>query len=93
MRWTLLLLVVFLVLWGFAWRSQTKLAFGIFIGLFVGAAIATALGSYESLANIPVWLPLLPFATITVILFVYGILAWRSPHVKGPVSRHEEPDA
>jgi len=76
MLWTLFAFVVFLILWGFAWRSQPKLAFGIFVGLFIGAAVSPAIGPYESIADVPIWLPPLPFATVTVVLLVYGFLAW-----------------
>ena len=76
MFWVMTAFIVFLVLWGFAWRGQPKLAFGILIGLLVGAAVAPFLGPYESIADVPIWLPPLPFATVTVVLLIYGFLAW-----------------
>jgi hypothetical protein len=92
MLWTLIFVVVFLVLWGFAWRSQTKLAFGIFIGLFIGMALGASLGPYESAADIPMWLPPLPFATVVVMLFIYGFLAWWLLDVKGGSAEGNRPD-
>jgi hypothetical protein len=76
MLWLMIALVVFLLLWGLAWHSQPRLAFGIFIGLLIGAVIAPNLGPYESIADVPIWLPPLPFATVTVVLMTYGFLAW-----------------
>ena len=48
--------IVFLILWGFAWRDQPKLAFGIFVGLFIGAVAAPSIGPYQSIADVPLWL-------------------------------------
>ena len=76
MFWVVTSFIVFLILWGFAWRSQIRLAFGILIGLIAGAAAAPFLGPYEGIADVPMWLPPLPFITITVVMFVYGFLAW-----------------
>ena len=82
MFWVVTSFIVFLILWGFAWRSQIRLAFGILIGLIAGAAAAPFLGPYEGLADVPMWLPPLPFITITVVMFVYGFLAWWALDVK-----------
>ena len=76
MFWIVTSFIVFLILWGFAWRSQIRLAFGILIGLIAGAAAAPFIGPYESLADVPMWLPPLPFITVTIVLLVYGFLAW-----------------
>ena len=76
MPWAIIIFVIFLILWGLAWRKQPKLAIGIFIGLFVGAAIAPSLGPYESITDIPIWLPPLPFMIITIVLMIYSFLAW-----------------
>ena len=76
MLWVVTAFVFFLILWGFAWRSQIKLAFGILIGLIAGAAAAPFLGPYEGIADVPLWLPPLPFVTVTLVMFVYGFLAW-----------------
>ena len=76
MLWVVIAFIFFLILWGLAWRSQIKLAFGILIGLIAGAAAAPFLGPYESIADVPIWLPPLPFVTVTVVMFVYGFLAW-----------------
>ena len=76
MFWVVTSFIVFLILWGFAWRSQIRLAFGILIGLIAGATAAPFIGPYESLADVPMWLPPLPFITVTIVLLVYGFLAW-----------------
>ena len=76
MFWIVTSFIIFLILWGFAWRSQIRLAFGILIGLIAGAAAAPFIGPYESLADVPMWLPPLPFITVTIVLLVYGFLAW-----------------
>ena len=76
MFWIVTSFIIFLILWGFAWRSQIRLAFGILIGLIAGAGAAPFLGPYESLADVPMWLPPLPFITVTIVLLVYGFLAW-----------------
>ena len=76
MLWVMTAFVVFLILWGLAWRGQPKLAFGILIGLFAGAAMAPFVGPFETLADVPIWLPPLPFAIVTLVLLVYGFLAW-----------------
>ena len=54
MFWIVTSFIVFLILWGFAWRSQTRLAFGILIGLIAGAGTAPFIGPYESLADVPI---------------------------------------
>ncbi len=77
MPWTIITLIIFLALWALAWKSQPKLALGIFIGLCLGSLSASFIGPYESLADVPIWLPPLPFITITVVLLIYGLLAWR----------------
>jgi hypothetical protein len=82
MFWTITFLIVFLVLWGLAWKSQPKLALGIFIGLCLGCISAFFIGPYESLADVPIWLPPLPFITITVVLLIYGFLTWTMLGVK-----------
>lgn len=71
--------LVLLVLWGFAWHYQTKLAFGILIGLGVGAVLARFIGPFNSSDEIPIWLPATPLISVVIILFVLGILAWRVP--------------
>ena len=68
--------VVLLVLWGFAWHYQTKMAFGILIGLGVGAGFARFIGPFETIQDIPVWLPATPLISVVIILFVLGFLAW-----------------
>ena len=76
MFWTMTAFIVFLLLLGLTWRGQPKLAFGIVIGLLVGAIAAGWIGPYESLSDVPLWLPPLPFAVVAVGLLIYGALAW-----------------
>jgi ABC-type antimicrobial peptide transport system permease subunit len=68
--------VVFVILWGFAWRFQIKLAFGILIGLVIGGVLAQFLGPYNSIDEIPIWLPPAPFIFAVVVLFGYAFVAW-----------------
>ena len=70
-----ILFVLFLILWGIAWRNQTRLAFGIFIGIGVGLLIASLVGPIE-MDHVPLWLPPLPFALVATGLFCFGIAAW-----------------
>ena len=67
--------LAFLILWGFAWRNQTRLAFGIFIGIGVGWLVA-ALSGPIAMDHIPLWLPPLPFAVVALGLFIFGAAAW-----------------
>ncbi|MBH97595.1 MAG: hypothetical protein CMM56_03985 [Rhodospirillaceae bacterium] len=77
MLWLIISFIIFLALWGLAWRSQPKLALGILVGLCLGVPLSGFLGPYESLADVPMWLPPLPFMIITLIFLIYGFLAWR----------------
>ncbi len=70
-----ILFVAFLILWGIAWRNQTRLAFGIFIGMGVGWLIASLSGPID-VEHIPLWLPPLPFALVALGLFCFGVAAW-----------------
>jgi len=68
-------LVLFLALWGMAWRRQPNLALGIFFGVAIAALVA-ALVRPSHLHSVPVWLPPLPFAAVATSLFGFGIWAW-----------------
>ena len=68
-------LVLFLALWGMAWRRQPNLALGIFLGVAIAALVA-ALVRPSQLHSVPVWLPPLPFAAVAISLFGFGIWAW-----------------
>ena len=72
----IILFLVFLLLWALAWRYQIKLAFGILIGIVVGGIIAQFLGPYNSIDEIPIWLPPAPFMFIVFVLFAYAFVAW-----------------
>jgi hypothetical protein len=67
--------LVFLILWGLAWRRQPTLAFGIFIGVAMGWVIALAVGPI-SLEHMPIWLPATPFAVVALTLFCLGVAVW-----------------
>jgi len=68
--------VVFVILWGFAWRYQIKLAFGILVGLVIGGVVAQFLGPYNTVDEIPIWLPPAPFVFAVIVLFGYAFVAW-----------------
>jgi hypothetical protein len=67
--------VLFLALWGVAWRRQPNLALGIFFGVAIAALVA-ALVRPSHLHSVPIWLPPLPFAAVATSLFGFGIWAW-----------------
>jgi hypothetical protein len=68
-------LLLFLALWGFAWRRQPNLAFGIFFGVAMAAVVAAFLRRLD-VNNVPLWLPPLPFAVVAISLLCFGIWAW-----------------
>ena len=70
------LFLVFLLCWALAWRYQVKLAFGVLIGLVIGGILAQFLGPYNSVEEIPLWLPPAPFAFVVFVLFAYAFVAW-----------------
>lgn len=72
--WFLLLLVM-LVLWGFAFWKKPQLAAGVLIGALAAIAVALLYRAAD-FHEIPVWLPALPFAVVAVALFGFGVLAW-----------------
>src|SRR5438034_6571270 len=60
-------LLLFLVLWGVAWRRQPNLAFGIFLGVAITAVVAAVVRPFD-MRNVPIWLPPLPFAVVAISL-------------------------
>ena len=76
MFWTMTAFVVFLLMWALMWRGQPKLAFGILVGLIFGAILARFIGPFESIMDVPIWLPPLPFAVVALGLMAYGGLVW-----------------
>ena len=68
-------MLVFLVLWTYAWRKRPILAFGIFLGAATVLVIATLVGPSRP-QQVPVWLPPLPFAVAAIVLFYFGTVAW-----------------
>jgi len=67
--------VLFLALWGVAWRKQPNLAFGIFLGVAIAAVVAAFVRPFD-MHTVPLWLPPLPFAVVAVSLLCFGIWAW-----------------
>ena len=68
-------LLLFLALWGVAWRRQPNLAFGIFLGVAITAVVAAVVRPFD-MRNVPIWLPPLPFAVVAISLLCFGIWAW-----------------
>jgi hypothetical protein len=68
--------LIFLALWGLAWRKRPSFAFGIFFGV-VGACAVVAIVWFSGMQRIPVWLPALPVIIVALTLFSFGFLAWR----------------
>lgn len=68
--------LIFLIFWALAWRYQIKLAFGILIGLVIGGILGQFIGPYNSVEEIPLWLPPAPFVFVVVSLFAYAFVAW-----------------
>jgi len=70
-------LLLFLALWGVAWRRQPNLAFGIFLGVAIAAVVAAVVRPFDfDMRNVPIWLPPLPFAVVAISLLCFGIWAW-----------------
>ena len=70
------LFLVFLALWAIAWRYQIKLAFGVLIGIVIGGILGQFIGPFNSVEEIPLWLPPAPFIFVVVTLFSYAFVAW-----------------
>ena len=68
-------MLVLLVLWHLAWRNRPILAFGIFLGT-ASVCVIAAIVRPSGIQHVPIWLPALPFATVAIALFYFGILAW-----------------
>jgi len=67
--------LLFLALWGAAWRKQPNLAFGMSIGLAITAVVA-AFARPSEMHDVPIWLPPLPFAMVAIALLGFGVWAW-----------------
>jgi hypothetical protein len=67
--------LLFLLLWGAAWRRQPNLAVGIFIGVAIAAVVAAFVRRLD-VHDVPLWLPPLPFAVVAISLLCFGIWAW-----------------
>jgi hypothetical protein len=79
---SLIIVVILLLVWAQVWRSDPKLAFGIFLGLPIAWVCFKLIehhvrGVYlTGMDNVPLWLPMLPFATVAVTLLIFGALVW-----------------
>ena len=69
----ILVALVFIGLWGLAWRRNRPLAIGILVGVVLVGVVTVAV---RPLDKVPLWLPPLPFAFIACSLFFFGGLAW-----------------
>jgi hypothetical protein len=68
-------LLVFLALWGMAWRREPSFAFGITLGVALAVVVAVVARPFE-MHQVPIWLPPLPLAVVACSLFCFGIWAW-----------------
>jgi hypothetical protein len=68
---------VCVLIWGWMWRSNPWMSFGVLIGLLIAWLVSHLLTPYVTgMDEIPVWLPALPLATVAIVLLVYGALVW-----------------
>ncbi len=68
-------LLVFLALWGAAWRREPSFAFGITLGVALAVVVAVLARPFD-MHGVPLWLPPLPFAVVASSLFCFGVWAW-----------------
>ena len=74
---TLVTIVALLLVWAALWRAQPKLAFGVLLGLPVAWVASRLTEPYlTGAAEIPLWLPPLPFAVVATTLLVFGAIIW-----------------
>ena len=89
MLFWLLGVVVMLVIWARVWQQNPKMAFGVLVGLLLAWLFSRLIAPYlEGEAQVPVWLPPLPFAIVATTLFVFGALVW----IRGPQALERERD-
>lgn len=87
--WTLVTVLVLLAIWGALWRSQPKFAFGVLLGLPIAWLASRLVAPYlTGEAELPVWLPPLPFAVVATTLLTFGVIVWlRADNLPPPVVR------
>ena len=69
--------VIMLLVWARIWQTQPKMAFGVLLGLLLAWLFSRLISPYlTGEAQMPLWLPPLPFAIVAVTLFVFGALVW-----------------
>ena len=71
-------IAVFIVLWGWLWKSQPKAAFGVLFGLIAAWILSFFISPYVTgMEKFPIWLAPSPVVTIALVLFVFGVITWR----------------
>jgi ABC-type sulfate transport system permease component len=91
MFWWLVGVAACLLIWGSLWQRNLALAFGVLIGVLLAWLLSYFLEPYVTgMAEIPVWLPALPLATVAVILFVYGAVVWFRGNARLPQKKHDD---
>ncbi len=84
-------IAVLVVIWGMLWQRNPVFAFGVLLGLPLAWLISLLIRPYVTgMEHIPLWLPPLPFATVAILLFVYGGLTWLRADRLPPPSAPEE---
>jgi hypothetical protein len=85
----LIALAIMLLVWARIWQTNPKMAFGVLLGLPLAWIISRLTAPYlTGVAEVPVWLPPLPFAILATILVVFGVLVW----IRGaaPIERSDD---
>lgn len=87
--------IVMLLVWARLWQTQPKMAFGVFLGLLLAWLFSRLTMPYlTGEAQMPLWLPPLPFAIVAITLFVFGALVWiraaRRDHRRGDHRRRAD---
>jgi len=77
----LILVAVFVLLWGAMWRSSPRAAYGAVWGFLAALIIywffSGQLTEYVTgMHEIPIWLPPLPIVIVVIALFYFGIRTW-----------------
>jgi hypothetical protein len=93
MLWWLLGVALLVLIWGFTWRTNTKLAFGVLLGLPLAWIFSRFITPYVTgMEEIPAWLPPLPLAIVAVTLFVFGVVVWLKADKLTPPKRDDDSD-
>jgi len=69
--------IVALLIWARIWQTNPKMAFGVLLGLPLAWLFSRLITPYLlGEAQVPAWVPPLPFAVVAITLFVFGALVW-----------------